>query len=369
MANIKHQKYNNPFTATLTGIADLFRKQTPAGTLKITDRLDGKTALVDGASSGLGFAVATDLARRGAKVIMACRSGIPIQGEKIRKITGNQDVRMLPVDFSDIGSIRELVNAIKMNHAPIDILVCNAGIVPKQSRKTRQGLEEMFMVNYFSKFIFVNLLFENECFGNSAERSVPDNIGNQSNPKNIIQTTELKTENRNDADPSDANRKSKIPRIIFVASESHRNPEVFDWDAFGKYKTYTIGKSIELYGYYKLLLTTFSCELSRRLNEDGNVTCSVFSLCPGPVNSNIAREAPKIFIPLLKVVFGIFFKSPAKAAVPVVYLAASHDVEGKPFDYLFLMTRKEIDDKASNPENGKKLWELSEELLKKLQAV
>lgn len=369
MANIKHQKYNNPFTATLTGIADLFRKQTPAGTLKITDRLYGKTALVDGASSGLGFAVATDLARRGAKVIMACRSGIPMQGEKIRKITGNQDIHMLPVDFSDIESIRDLVTAIKMNHAPLDIFVCNAGIVPKQSRKTRQGLEEMFMVNYFSKFIFVNLLFENECFGISARRPVSDNSGNQLNPENIIQTTKLKTENGSEADPGGANRKSKIPRIIFVASESHRNPENFEWDDFGIYKEYTIGKSIELYGYYKLLLTTFSCELSRRLNRNGNVTCSVFSLCPGPVNSNIAREAPKIFIPLLKLVFGIFFKSPAEAAVPVVYLAASHDVEGKSSDYLFLMTRKEVDDKASNPENGKILWELSENLLKRLQAV
>jgi NAD(P)-dependent dehydrogenase (short-subunit alcohol dehydrogenase family) len=214
-------------------------------------------------------------------------------------------------------------------------VICNAGIVPRQSRKTPQGLEEMFMVNYFSKFIFINLLLENHFFSN--------------------QKSEIR------------NPKFSTPRIIFVASESHRNPERFDWDDFGKYRDYQIGKSIELYGYYKLLLTTFACELSRRLNPDDDTKISVFALCPGPVNSNIAREAPKIFHPLLKLVFGIFFKSPVKAAVPVVYLAASPDVEGKPFDYLFLMNRKEVDENASDPRNGQRLWELSDELLESLE--
>jgi len=69
---------------------------------------------------------------------------------------------------------------------------------------------------------------------------------------------------------------------------------------------------------------------------------------------------------LLKLTFNIFFRSPAKACEPVVYLAASNDVEGKPIDYLFLMSRKEMDPKATNPKNGKKLWELSEYLQKKL---
>lgn len=328
------KRYNNPFTATLTGIKDLFKKQVPAGELKPTDRLDGKTVLVDGSSSGLGFAVALDAARRGATLIMACRSGIPQMGEKVKKLSGNQRVYMLPVDFADVNSIRALVDRLVPGQEPtslpfegyegIDVLVCNAGIVPKQSRKTPQGLEEMFMVNYFSKFLFVNMLLEKHCI-----REISGSV----------------------ADPS---------RIVFVASESHRNPESFDWEAFGNYRDYSIGKSIELYGYYKLLLTTFSVELSRRLNSEGKTRFSVFSMCPGPVNSNIAREAPKIFIPLMKVVFGIFFRSPAKAAVPVLYLCASPDVAGKPFDYLFLMGRRAVDSKASDPENGRKLWELSE---------
>ncbi|MCX6267747.1 MAG: SDR family NAD(P)-dependent oxidoreductase [Bacteroidetes bacterium] len=346
MGEVKRKKYNNPVSATLTGIKDLFRKHIPAGELKPTDRLDGKTVLVDGSSSGLGFAIAVEVARRGARVIMACRSGIPEKGELVKRLSGNPNIVMVHVDFSDINSIHKVVEQLRSTSlfgscsgtcAKIDILICNAGIVPKKSRKTAQGFEEMFMVNYFSKFIFVNLLIENHCFATAG--SVTGN-----------------------PEPAIGRQQPQIPRIIFVASESHRNPEKFEWDDFGNYRDYSIGKSIELYGYYKLLLTTFSVELSRRLNAGGKTNFSVFSMCPGPVNSNIAREAPKAFIPLLKLVFGIFFKSPAKAAIPVVYLAASQDVEGKKFDYLFLMSRKDVDEKASNSENGRHLWELSENL-------
>ena len=90
-------------------------------------------------------------------------------------------------------------------------------------------------------------------------------------------------------------------------------------------------------------------------------------MCPGPVNSNIAREAPALFQPLLRLVFGIFFRSPEKAAKPAIYLAASADLEGKPFDYLFLMSRKEADEKATDPANGKRLWDLSDALWKKVR--
>jgi len=195
----------------------------------------------------------------------------------------------------------------------------------------------MFMVNYLSKFIFINLLFSASLRLRGEQKlfDQPDN-------------------------------REKIQRIIFITSESHRNPKEFNWDDFGKYREYGISKSVELYGYYKLYLVTFARELSRRLNRDGHSGLSVFALCPGPVNSNIAREAPVIFKPLLRIIFSIFFRSPAKAAAPAIYLAASKEEEGKPFDYLFLMNHKAIDPKAEDPENGSKLWELSEELVKHL---
>jgi NAD(P)-dependent dehydrogenase (short-subunit alcohol dehydrogenase family) len=328
MKETSQNHYNNPIQATLTGIFNLFRKQEKVGELTPGERLEGKTIIVDGASSGLGFAVATGLAKRGARIIMVCRTGIPEKGKSVKRMSGSQNVFMLHVDFSDVNSIQKLVFQIRDHFAPIDILISNAGIVAKRNRMTPQGIEEMFMVNYLSKYMFVRLLLQNGCF-RAAEMNA-------------------------------------VPRILFVSSETHRNPKEFDWGTFGINKSYTMGQSVELYGYYKLLLTTFASELSRRLNRHAKVNYSIFALCPGPVNSNIGREAPFIFQPLMKLVFLLFFRSPSKASIPVVWLAASKDIEGKPFDYLFLMSRKEIDRKAADPANGQRLWELSEELAKKL---
>ncbi len=327
MTESKQNHYKSPVTATITGIRDLFKKHIPAGELKDDDRLDGKRVVITGSSSGLGFATAVGMAKRGAEVIMAVRSGIPSRGEEVKKLSRSEKVSMLFVDLSDVDSILKFAGELKRKYDTIDILVCNAAVVPKKSRKTPQGFEQMFMVNYFAKFILVNKLLELNIFNRE---------------------------------------KGQVPRIIFVSSESHRNPKEFKLDGFGEYQDFKIGKVMELYGYYKLMMTTFANELSRRLNP-GNVTdYSVFALCPGPVNSNIAREAPKIFQPLLKLTFSIFFQSPKKACEPVIYLAASKDVEGKPTDYLFLMSRKDMDEKATDPVNGKKLWEVSEILWDKM---
>jgi len=318
------KNYSNAFTATLTGIIDRFRKQKDVVILRDEDMLTGKKVLITGASSGLGFEAAVQLARRGAHVMMACRSGIPEKGELVRKLSGNPQVEMFQVDLSDMESIISLVDTLKKSFLKPDILICNAAVVPAKSRKTRQGLEEMFMVNYLAKYLFVRLLLEHDVL----------NMGSKS-----------------------------IPRIIFVSSESHRNPKSFDWEGFGIYRDYTMGKTVELYGYYKLLLTTFAGELSRRLNSSGKTQCSVFALCPGPINSNIAREAPVLFKPLLKLVFRIFFRTPEKAVQPVLYFACSPEVTGKSIDYLFLMSRKEMDPKATDEQNGGMLWRYSEALL------
>ncbi len=316
--------YNSPLKATMKGITDLFRKRERVGELKEGDRLDGKRVMITGSSSGLGHATARALAARGAEVIMAVRSGIPEKGEAVKAAVPGASVHMLHVDLADMDSIRTLVAQVKERFGQLDILVCNAAVVAKSARKTRHGLDEMFTVNYLAKFVLVNLLLKNGCI---------------------------------------ASTNGDMPRIVFVSSESHRNPERFEWDSFGEYVPFTIGKSVERYGYYKLLMTTFARELERRLNNGSSPRCSVFALCPGPVNSNIAREAPALFQPLLKVVFSIFFRSPEQASEPVTYLACSREMEGKPHDYLFLMSRKPVDGKAEDPANGGRLWSMTEDLL------
>jgi len=328
MTEQKQGKFSSPAIAIITGIKDLFKENVKVGEIRDDDRLNNKNVLITGASSGLGYAVAQNLAERGANLYMACRSGIPEMGDKIKKITGSKTVWMFSVDLSDLYSIQAMVNQIIKKRIKFDIIICNAAIVPKSSRKTKQGLEEMFVVNYLAKYVLIRLLLTHECI-------------------HLTRTAK--------------------PRFIFVSSESHRDPKGFDWAGLGQYQNYGMGKTVELYGYYKLLLTSFAHELSRRLNSNNSPNVSVFTLCPGPVNTRIAREAPYLLKPLLKLIFMIFFRSPRKAAEPVIYFATSHDVDNKSFDYLHIMTRKEIDPKASNHENGRRLWDNTELLLRDLQ--
>jgi NAD(P)-dependent dehydrogenase (short-subunit alcohol dehydrogenase family) len=328
--NNRQQQYESPFRAILTGVSDLFRKQADLLLLKESDRLDGKNVLITGSSSGLGLATAVELAARGARVIMAVRSGIPARGELVKKRSGSGQVEMVHVDLSEPGSIERLAGEVASRFGPLDILICNAAVVTQHSRQTREGLDEMFMVNYMAKFLLIKRLIEVNGF-------------NLSGPA--------------------------LPRIIIVNSESHRNPEQIEWESFGTYIPYGIKQSVSMYGYYKLLLLTMANELSRKLNPEGQVQFMVSALCPGPVNSNIAREAPALFQPLLKLVFRIFFRSPEKACRPVVYLATSPETEGRIMDYMFLMQPKSMDPKATDPENGKRLWELTENLASTLKSA
>ena len=311
------KNYTNPVTATLQGIANSFKKSKPIGTLKVSDRIDGKNCLVTGANSGLGFAIATELAQRGGNVYMACRSGIPEAGEKVKTLSGSESVTMLKVDLSDIDSVVNLSEEIKNRELVFDIVICNAAVVPSGSRKTKQGFDEMFMVNYLAKYIMLNLLWGNQSISGGG-------------------------------------------RIIMVSSESHRSSPDLDLEKFGRYSEYKMSKVVALYGYYKLALLTFSTEFSKKINQESKV----HAICPGAVNSNIAKEAPKMFMPLLKVIFGIFFQKPAKAALPVIYLACSPEIENRDNIYLHMWTEKEMDQRALDSELGKQLWHKTNELVK-----
>lgn len=329
------QKYGNAFQATYNGIKDLFKKREKVGELDPNLSLEGKNCLVTGANSGLGFAISRQLAERGAQVWMACRSGIPEAGEKIKELTGSDKVKMLPVDFNDLQTVKDLSQKLKSRNIQLDITIPNAAIVPRESRKTKQGLEEMFQVNYLANFLLLNTLIEEGIIPKASEGS-------------------------GDAD--------FVPRIVYVSSETHRSAATIDFDRFGKYADYSMAKSVSLYGYYKFLSNTYLQELSRRVNKDG-LEIAVHSLCPGPVNSNIAREAPSLFKPLVKVIFGLFFSSPEKAAEPALYLSCSPDVEGESDWYLHLMTRKEVNPQAKDLDLGKELWRRSQDLLETVLPV
>ncbi|MGC4113985.1 MAG: SDR family NAD(P)-dependent oxidoreductase [Myxococcales bacterium] len=322
--------YGGAIAATANGIVDLFRRKDSLLPVGPEFRLDGKTAMVTGATSGLGKAIALDLARRGARLILPARSQTPQLADELKAATGNRDIEMLKVDLADLDSVVELADELARRKVTLDLLVCNAGVVTKQARKTRQGFEMMLGVHYVANHVLTMRLLQSGV--------VP-----------------------NDVFAGNGRKGSAIPRIVFVASETHRSAEHFDLD----FQEWGLTDAIHHYGVSKLALVTYAVELARRLQTPQGPSVAVHSLCPGPVNSNIAREVPNLFKPLLDPIMGTFFRDPAEAAAPVLYLALAPDIAGDTGWYLHLMKRKTSSPASLDPVNGQRLWEQAEARLSK----
>jgi len=322
-------RFTNPVVASLAGVKDFFAKQELASRFSDKDRADGMTVLITGANSGLGFALAVEFAKRGARVIMAGRSKIPEAGEQVKKMSASETVEMRYMDLSKIETIHHFVQSLADQAIQVDICVLNAATALPGSRLTASGQDEMFLVNYLSNVILTQLLLS----------------------KSVVRL----------------DGKSRISKMIFISSDSHQGATYIDYDEFGRYFSYGVSKGISNYSYFKLVLNTYATELSRRINGDA-VKLSINVICPGPVASNIVKEAPWLLRMTLKGIFWIVFKSPAKAARPVVYMALSPDYEGTTNEYLHMFNPKKMDPKVYEIREGEKLWTESMDLLKSIDA-
>jgi retinol dehydrogenase-14 len=322
-----HLDENHPVAAVLTGALDRFRVRRQVPALLPDERLDGKVALVTGGASGLGFAVSVDLARRGARVLLADRRDIEVALRRAVAL-GVEPGRIEPVhvDLSDLASIERLVADLARRGVRLDRLILNAAIVPLVARTTPQGLDEMFVVNYLSSFALVTRLLDGDVL--PRDRPAGD-----------------------------------VPRIVFVASEAHRWSGDLVLDALDRPRDGSPRRVLDWYGTYKLMLATFAWELARRLSVEGVPRVSVLALCPGAMRTNIARELPAALRASLDLVMRIFFQDPFAADEPVIHLACSRALEGRTAVYLHKMAWKDVDPRAADPESGRALWERSEAVL------
>ena len=156
--------------------------------------------------------------------------------------------------------------------------------------------------------------------------------------------------------------------ILFVSSDSHRGASAIDWDEFGTYCEYGVNKGINNYSYFKLILSTFGCELARRLAPGGAIDVPVHVMCPGPVNSDIVRDAPPLLKAFLKAVFTLVFRAPEAAARPAVYMCVSPDFETETNRYLHMFNPKRMDEKCYDEVEGSRLWERTFGLLREVDA-
>ncbi|MFD3543262.1 oxidoreductase [Streptomyces sp. NPDC058662] len=120
----------------------------------------GRTAVVTGANSGIGYVTARELARRGASVVLACRSAARGRAALIRLRTEvpAAEVRFAELDLADLSSVREFAKAFGQQHASLDLLVNNAGVMALPYGRTADGFETQFGVNHLGHFALTGLL-------------------------------------------------------------------------------------------------------------------------------------------------------------------------------------------------------------------
>ena len=125
-------------------------------------KLDRKTVIITGANTGIGLETAVDLAKRNARVILACRS--VERGEKaaveVKERSANDNAVFIQLDLASLDSVRKFITKILEEEPRIDILINNAGVVNSTYREGADGFESTFAVNHLGHFLLTNLLLD-----------------------------------------------------------------------------------------------------------------------------------------------------------------------------------------------------------------
>ena len=272
-----------------------------------------KVALVTGASSGIGRAIAQGLAERGYHVAMVARHRG--RGEAARAqvaaASGNPHVDLLLADLASQGEVRALADAFRARHRRLDVLVNNAGGIFGRREVTPEGLEHTFALNHMAYFLLANLL-------------------------------------------EDLLRASAPARVINVASEAHRYGWV-KWSDLQRARGYTAWGA---YAQSKLCNILFTKELARRLAGSG-VTANCMH--PGVVASRFGQsgDAPTRLGMLLA---RPFLVTPARASETAVWLATAPELAEVSGRYFARRRERTPSRAARDPAAARRLWEESARL-------
>ncbi|XP_069676644.1 retinol dehydrogenase 11-like [Periplaneta americana] len=300
----------------LFGVLKIYLKLT-TGVYTSRKRLEGKTAIITGANTGIGKETARDLARRGTKVILACRDIDKGQKacDQIIASTGNPNVIVRHLDLSSLASVRKFANDIIKSESHLEILVNNAGAAGLGNKKTSDGLLIGMQVNHFGPFLLTCLLT------GLMKKSVPS-------------------------------------RIVMVSSIIHKYA-TFELDNLNSQSEKWID-DIKNFCCSKLANLLMANELSRRLKGTG---VTVNSLHPGIVGTDIFRRLPSLVLSFTKILCNFFGKNPIEGAQTSIYLAVSEEVEGITGKYFADCKESSMSQTAMDEGLAKKLWEVSERLV------
>ncbi|MCA1783957.1 MAG: SDR family NAD(P)-dependent oxidoreductase [Intrasporangiaceae bacterium] len=290
----------------------------------VTDQT-GRTILVTGANSGIGFATAAVLARAGARVLLACRrqGNAEAAAARIREQTPDADLGLVLLDQASLASVAAAAAQVRDEEPRLDVLVNNAGVMAPPLTRTEDGFELQFGVNHLAVFAL---------------------------------TAQLLPLLRERVDS----------RVVTTSSVVHRQGELLlddphaeaDYDRFERYRQ------------SKLANLMFALELDRRLRADSAPTASV-ACHPGLATTSLGNDAAPWVrrVPVARPLLRLRFNSAEQGAWPTLMAATDPSVEGG--EYLGPTRRNEtsgpagraqVADLARDTELAHKLWQLSVEL-------
>ncbi|UUU34056.1 oxidoreductase [Streptomyces sp. CA-210063] len=287
----------------------------------------GRTAVVTGANSGIGYVAARELARRGAHVVLACRS----EGrgaaalERMSSEVPEGSVELMRLDLGDLGSVREFAEAYGSANDRLDLLVNNAGVMAVAQSRTADGFETQFGTNHLGHFALTGLLLPMLLAAPGAR----------------VVTVSSSMHMRANIDIGDLNSERNYGR----------------WLAYGRSKTANL---------------LFTHELARRLATHGSDVVAA-AAHPGYAATNLQTAGPsaegrKGVERFMRIGNRFFAQSAEAGALPTLYAATAPDVGPDAFiGPSFVMWRGTPGPSKRAPwtlndQAGERLWSASEQL-------
>ncbi|CAI9728336.1 Hypothetical predicted protein [Octopus vulgaris] len=306
----------------LTVIYFILLENTKSLQYKSEVKLDGKTVLITGATSGIGKSTAFELATYGARIILACRNRQKAEAtcEEIQQKTGNDNIKVLDLDLSDLDSVKLAAEEVKKTESRLDILINNAAIGVTDNEMSKQGFDLTFATNHLGHFLLTHLLLD------LMKKSAPSRIINVS---------------------------SKVHEFVHAPLDFtlHREDSNIK---YSKLEGYAASKLANIYH-------------SRFLSEELTGTkVTINAMHPGFVRTNImkrnVKDTCKRLVNIVCAYTSVWFgREPEDAAKTLVYMAVDPElteVTGEYFENVSIQT-KSLSTLALDKEQARKMREIS----------
>lgn len=278
----------------------------------------GRTYLVTGANTGIGWDTARVLAERGAKVLLGCRNEEKALDaiQRIKSRREEADLVWLPLDLSDLTSVKHAADQA-LAETRLDVLINNAGIMMPPLTRTAEGFESQFGVNHLGHFALTGLLLG----------KLNEQVGS---------------------------------RVVNVSSLAHRTGRM-QWEDLNSERSYSPSAR---YSMSKLANLLFTFELQRRLEETDANTITV-ACHPGGTDTDLGRHMPPLFNAWIKPMASMMLNSSAEGALPTL-MAATDDVRGGEYfgprgfmEIVRSAKRVQSTPQARSATDAARLWDIS----------